>query len=256
MVRGISNSLNLSLSASSLLNIPAAQDWSKALKDPISLSNARFWLTLKNLLLERALYLDLAIQRRKGTGEPAEGMREGENWPCSLLSADRHIGWARQDNAGELADWLSYHPGPESELWVDSPKIYLIMNCWDVRTKGPVVEISAWSCKISLAQGDKRIRERNRSEDPVWMVQTFPREDVWTEMVYCGTHCDKLQFPQRHVFYAWLVLFYSCLCFVCWFCFFNSLVGRLQGQKADTKGQEMKGGWEDKGDTRINKREY
>lgn len=109
---------------------------------------------------------------------------ERENWPCSLLSADRHIGWARQDNAGELADWLSYHPGPESELWVDSPKIYLIMNCWDVRTKGPVVEISAWSCKISLAQGDKRIRERNRSEDLVWMVQTFPREDVWTEMVY------------------------------------------------------------------------
>jgi hypothetical protein len=48
-------------------------------------------------------------------------------------------------------------------------------------------------------------------------------------------HCDTLQLPQRDGFYA--------LVFVCLFVLFSfaRVCGRLQGQRADMRGQDMRG---------------
>jgi hypothetical protein len=66
------------------------------------------------------------------------------------------------------------------------------------------------------------------------LQRTFASKDVWTKGYTVGTHCDTLQLSQQDL------LFNDLLCF-----FFKNLFGggRLQGQRADTKGQGDEWDW-------------
>ena len=173
-----------------------------------------------------------------------EGIKADE---LALPPADGAIGQPSWSHSGELllmvkigecwqADQLSYHPGPDPELWVGPPQslYYLQMvgicekispavpkqqDLHDARQQQDNWEESQWRSNI-----DNVAKARDLKPDQWLIAMNICKWRCVDRGIYCGTHCDTLQLPRWDVFYA-----FCCLCV-----FFG---GGLQGQRKDMKGQ-------------------
>jgi hypothetical protein len=142
-----------------------------------------------------------------------EGIRAGE---LILPLASGSTGWPSWSSGWELTlmvqikesqwtDQLSYHPGPEPELWVLHPKIYIFK--WLGHVKGSILLIQSF--RLSMTQGNNRITGKRPKKDPILMVSQKPEisnqindllqwtaasEDVWTEEYTVGYNVTCYRF--------------------------------------------------------------
>jgi hypothetical protein len=199
-------------------------------------------------------------QSKAGVGGGSLRVCLQESWPSHLPAAA--LGWTLRGgargcwraadpggvSAGELAgDQLSYHPGPDPELWVRThlwtagvceeggPADPKLQDLHDTKQQqdnleGALVKIQYWRCTRSL-----RPQIRPMPDSLQW---TFASKDVWTKgytVWHTVTQCN---------FHTEMFCLFCCCCFSSFaFYLFIYILFSLEGEVARVEGWRDEWDW-------------